>query len=564
MQFEKILVLSDKKIVENSYKALLQEYGELVFEHAVDLEKLFNISYNNYDLYIIDIEDKKKLYDILIFLKDNISKQLLVVISTFDINEMQKLIDLYDINFFIQKPYIPKKLLDFLDKQLQKKYQLSIVTKKADVLIDIIDKYPSDVGIFDNNGNLFYANGSYQNYFKLDITTKKTHFNDFFSKYYSFEYIKSKLFVVSSHKIEHELLRNKWHESLFFFSSDNYLIHIITDISAKKYKYIDQELKNLFFENTSEGVMITDKEGTIESINEAFTQITGYLKDEAIGKIPNILKSNIHDDTFYKKLWNDISIKGYYKGEVWNKRKNGQIYPQFLSITKAYDRFTSSYYYLSLFSDITTLKEADKKIYYYANYDSLTKLPNRSYFYKQFKAYIKNAKEKKDKFALLFIDLDKFKEVNDTFGHKVGDKMLNIVSKRLSNSIRNNDFLARLGGDEFVIIFDKTNEIKDINTLAKKIQDKVSQQIEIDGHIFQMTLSIGIAIYPEHGKNEEELLQNADIAMYEVKNSGRVGTVVFDNQMFEKISSLASLKEELLIALKKNEICFFYNPIFYF
>ncbi|MGM0519344.1 MAG: EAL domain-containing protein [Campylobacterota bacterium] len=562
MNFKNILVISNKKIVKNSYEAMLQEYGKVVFEQVLTFEDLSLNNYEKYDLFVIDMEIIQTLQDILFYLQDiEVSKKLLIVIAPFDIYAMQKLTNLEDINFFIQKPYAPAKLLSFLDKQLQKKYQLSIVTQKADVLIDIIDHYPSDVGIFDNTGKVFYANESYQKYFQLDITDKNLYFDDFYSEKYTFNYIKSKLFISSSYQIEYETSPKNWCESLFFFSSDNYLIHILTNISEKKHKQLNLELKNLFFENTSEGVMITDSKGVIESVNDSFTKITGYLRDDVIGKKPNILKSNIHDNCFYEKMWKDIRVNKFFKGEIWNKRKNGQIYPQLLSITKSYNIFNDSYYYLALFTDLSSLKEADKKVYYYANYDSLTKLPNRSYFYKQFQTYLKKAQENEDKLALLFIDLDKFKDVNDTYGHSTGDKMLQIVSKRLSNSIREDDFLARLGGDEFVVILDKIKDNKSINIFAQKLQKRVGEKIEIDNHIFEMTLSIGIALYPEHGEDEKKLLQNADIAMYEVKNNGRTGTEIFSEEMFEKISSLVCLKEELQTALQKGEICFFYQPI---
>ncbi|PNV84476.1 MAG: hypothetical protein C0627_00790 [Sulfurimonas sp.] len=170
-------------------------------------------------------------------------------------------------------------------------------------------------------------------------------------------------------------------------------------------------------------------------------------------------------------------------------------------------------------SSVTTLKEADKKIYYHANYDSLTTLPNRSYFKKQLKSILQESSQNGSKIALFFIDVDKFKEVNDTYGHDVGDKMLVTIAKRLLNSVRKDDIVARIGGDEFVLIAKDIKNTEIIERLALKLQKRIREPLEIDTHIFNVTLSIGIAIYPQHGTTSQDLLKNADIAMYEVKKT---------------------------------------------
>ncbi|HEY9204008.1 MAG TPA: EAL domain-containing protein [Sulfurimonas sp.] len=223
--------------------------------------------------------------------------------------------------------------------------------------------------------------------------------------------------------------------------------------------------------------------------------------------------------------------------------------------------YTTSKYLVHTSSYSATLKEIDKKIYYHANYDSLTTLPNRSYFKKQLKNILEEASQKGSKVALFFIDIDKFKEVNDTYGHDIGDKMLVTVAKRLLNSVREDDVVARIGGDEFVLIAKDIKSIEIVEQLALKLQRKIREPLEIDTHIFNVTLSIGIAIYPQHGTTRQELLKNADIAMYEVKKTKRDDFRVYNSTMSSEAATKLSMKAEIRRALEQNEFVMHYQPV---
>ncbi|TKI70845.1 EAL domain-containing protein [Sulfurimonas crateris] len=223
--------------------------------------------------------------------------------------------------------------------------------------------------------------------------------------------------------------------------------------------------------------------------------------------------------------------------------------------------YTTSKYLIHISSNITTLKDTDKKIYYHANYDSLTTIPNRAYFKKQLKSILQESSQNGSKIALLFIDIDKFKEVNDTYGHDVGDKMLVTIAKRLLNSVREDDTVARIGGDEFVLIAKDIKSIEIVEQLARKLQRKIREPLEIDTHIFNVTLSIGIAIYPQHGTTRQELLKNADIAMYEVKKTKRDDFRIYDKSMSSEAATKLSMKADIRRALEKNEFVMHYQPV---
>lgn len=346
-------------------------------------------------------------------------------------------------------------------------------------------------------------------------------------------------------------------------------------MSDKIYKLVDilnlhpskvavEERLNLalnFFESTNEGILIANREGLIKFVNRAFCEITGYTQEEAIGKKPNILKSGIHDIAFYKSMRESLEKNGYWKGEIWDKRKNGEIYPQILSISKNKNSKFSENYYMSVFTDISDIKKSEKKVYYNANYDSLTKLPNRTYFNKELEAILKEADKENYQVALYFIDIDKFKEVNDTHGHNVGDKMLINVSKRLLNSIRENDVIARIGGDEFVLIAKNIKSEENVKQLASNLKKKIKEPMEVDNQIFHVGLSIGVAIYPQHGISSEELLKNADIAMYEVKKSTRDGFKIYDKLMSTKIAMAISIQKDIRKALEEDMFIVYYQPV---
>ena len=312
---------------------------------------------------------------------------------------------------------------------------------------------------------------------------------------------------------------------------------------------------------TQSGMIITDANQKILQVNKSFSKITGYRQNEVIGKKTSILNSGIHDKNFFENMWESLKNHSTWRGEIWNKRKTGEIYSEWLSIAKALNPKYNEEFYIAIFTDISSLKEADKKIHFYANHDVLTKLANRVQFESHLKSTIESCKRRESKMALFFIDLDKFKDINDTYGHTIGDEMLKIVAKRLEQSIRKEDFIARLGGDEFVLIIKDVKNSEDMITLACKLNENIKEPITLDDKVFFMTLSIGISIFPDHGKDSEDLIKNSDAAMYVVKENGRNGYRLYSQDMTDKISLKVTIQNELKIAISKDEFEMYYQSV---
>jgi diguanylate cyclase (GGDEF)-like protein/PAS domain S-box-containing protein len=440
-------------------------------------------------------------------------------------------------------------------------FEVHFLLNKADILIDIIDSHPSKIAVYCSEGNFYYANEKYVKSYNINLSNKENlNFDNINFCEHKFEYIKAELQNKKGFNVQKQKGK-QWFEYQFIYTEKNYIIHISSDITNIKEREIKLESASSFFENTNEAIVIADKDGLIKSVNRAFSKITGYSENEAIGKNPNILKSGIHDVAFYKSMWNSLEKNGYWKGEIWDKRKNGEIYPQILSISKNKSSKFNEDCYMSVFTDISNLKKGEKKVYYNANYDSLTKLPNRTYFNKELETILKEADKENYQVALFFIDIDKFKEVNDTYGHNVGDKMLVNVSKRLLNSIRENDVIARIGGDEFVLISKNIKNEDNVRQLAANLKKKIKEPMEVENQIFYVGLSIGVAIYPQHGISNKDLLKNADIAMYEVKKSTRDDFKIYDKLMSTRIAITASMQNDIKKALEDDMFIVYYQPV---
>ena len=276
-------------------------------------------------------------------------------------------------------------------------------------------------------------------------------------------------------------------------------------------------------ENATEGVMITDTEGKIIHINKAFSKVTGYSLDEVVGNHPNLLYSGRQSGDFYRSMWLQLKEEGAWQGEIWNRRKNGEIYQEYLSITALKDEQDQTTHYVAIFSDITTEKENEERLYYLAHYDILTGLPNRMLFYDRLRQAISRAKREKHPVAVMFLDLDGFKEVNDNLGHNAGDMLLQQVADRLTSILRESDSISRFGGDEFTLVLPDLDREDNLPQIAEKIIEIVARPYQLGEHEARVTTSIGISIYPEDGVEADELITHADIAMYATKKSGKNG-----------------------------------------
>lgn len=313
-------------------------------------------------------------------------------------------------------------------------------------------------------------------------------------------------------------------------------------------------------ENSIEGIVITDENGVIQFVNEAFTQISGYSAKEAIGQTPRILKSGKHDKNFYETMWESLAEKGAWKGEIWNKRKNGDIYPQRLSIISInHPSIQGKKYYASVISDLTQIKNDEEELRRRADHDVLTDLPNRYLFQDRMTQAVNRARRNRAKFAVLFIDIDDFKKINDRLGHDAGDMILREVSMRLVQCGRDVDTVSRVGGDEFTFILEGAAE-DDVGIVASRIIERIRPPFSFYGKDIHITVSVGIAMYPENGKSASEIMKNADMAMYHAKGAGKNRYFFFTQELNERAIKNLELEINLREAIKNREMIAYYQP----
>ena len=298
-------------------------------------------------------------------------------------------------------------------------------------------------------------------------------------------------------------------------------IWMIEDITLQKQAEQNLRLAATVFETTVDGILITDLQNHIQRVNPAFTKITGYLPEEVQGQKTSFLASGRHSKDFYKQMWQHIHQTGHWQGEIWNRKKNGEIYVAWVSISIITDDMGSPLQYMAIISDISRLHEGIETVRYLANYDSLTRLPNRLLFHDNLMQAQVWARRHHQSFALMFIDLDGFKPVNDTLGHAIGDELLQNVAQRLLNCVRDTDTCARLGGDEFTIILTEVEDLSAVPEVADRILDTLHQPFILANRSVEISASIGIALYPQDSGDADNLLQCADLAMYEAKRLGK-------------------------------------------
>ncbi|MBF0179365.1 MAG: PAS domain S-box protein [Magnetococcales bacterium] len=298
-------------------------------------------------------------------------------------------------------------------------------------------------------------------------------------------------------------------------------IGILRDITARK--EIEQRLKLGFtiIEQALEGIIITDAEAVIRMVNPAFTQLTGYAPGDVIGQNPRLLGSGRHDASFFRELWQTLNGTGSWRGELWNRRKNGEVFPEWLSISAIRNEQDEVTHYMAIFSDITERKAFERQLENLAFYDALTAIPNRMLFHQRLEQALREAARHRQRVGVFYLDLDLFKAVNDTHGHKVGDLLLQAVSTRLQELLRQEDTVARLGGDEFAILLRHVQNLDDTRLVADKIIASLTRPFHLQGIECRIGTSIGITLFPDLGQDPETLLKQADTAMYHAKRGGR-------------------------------------------
>ncbi|MBD9357171.1 sensor domain-containing protein [Methylomonas albis] len=337
----------------------------------------------------------------------------------------------------------------------------------------------------------------------------------------------------------------------------------ITDISDIKANEERLGQAAAVFESTREGVMITDARRRITMVNKAFTDITGYDNQDVLGKSPGVMSSGRHNTDFYREMWANIAMTDHWQGEIWNRRKCGEVYPELLSISTVRDGNGEISHYVGVFADISKLKASEMELEFLAHHDPLTKLPNRMLFLSRLQHNIEKARRQANKMAVLMLDLDRFKDVNDSFGHLAGDDLLQMVAERLTSRLRTSDTICRLGGDEFVILLEEVNQSETVAHVATQIIHALNQTWRLpSGHEVRIGVSVGIAMFPEHGASPDELIQQADTALYQAKNEGRNRFKYFSEDLTRAARERIDIEIRLRQAIEQGELRVFFQPQF--
>ena len=337
-------------------------------------------------------------------------------------------------------------------------------------------------------------------------------------------------------------------------------IETLRDMTQQKLAESALRLTASVFENSQEGIVITDPQSRILEVNSAFSRLTGYSHQEAMGQTPAMLKSGLHDTVFYQEMWRRLRESGQWQGEVWNRRKSGQVYPEILHINAVKNGEGAVTHYIGMFIDITDLKNTQQRLESLANYDALTDLPNRVLLAERLHRAMAKAKNHERLVAVCFLDLDDFKLVNDFHGHETGDRFLVEIAKRLLASIRPGDTVARLGGDEFVLLLTDLVSADDLEHILGRIFDAVSKPFRLDGIEIGVSLSVGVTLYPLDDSDPDTLLRHADQSMYQAKQLGRNRYQLFDLEAEQKVQTRHRELERIRQALQHGEFRLHYQP----
>ena len=438
----------------------------------------------------------------------------------------------------------------------------------------IIDSIPDLIFIKDMNGVYLGCNKAFEDFTgrKESAIVGKTDFDFFDAETAEFFRQKDReMMEIGSTRVNEESVvypdgRNVTLETLktFFYGPDGKMLGLVgisRDITKRKALEEEQRLAAMVYKNSSEAIVATDEANRIIAVNPAFTELTGYSEDEVMGKDPRILKSGRHEPDFFRAMWEGLNTTGRWKGEIRNRHKDGREIVDWLTINTIFNEEGKVHRRVALFSDITEKKKADNLIWTQANFDQLTSLPNRRLFHDRLNQEIKKSHRTHSKTALLFIDLDRFKEINDSLGHDVGDMLLVEAADRIKLCIRDYDTLSRFGGDEFTVILSELRDASDLDQISTNIIEHLSKPFLLSGQESFVSASIGIALYPDDATTVIDLIRQADQAMYAAKNSGR-GRFNFFTKALQEASELRlRLAGDLRRAVKSAQFEVYYQPI---
>ncbi|MDX9707293.1 MAG: EAL domain-containing protein [Azospira sp.] len=362
-------------------------------------------------------------------------------------------------------------------------------------------------------------------------------------------------------EFEHFLAaESRWLHVRAYATGGDRFAAIFEDVSARKQAEEQTRIMAKVFSNSNEAIVITDAENNIITVNSAFTRLTGYPVEEVAGKNPRVLSAGRTPQAVYEQMWQDLLGKGSWQGELWDRRRTGEVFPKWLSISTVRDDTGAIVNYIGSFVDISERKASEARVRHLAHHDALTNLPNRFSLHERLEQALGFAQRNGKMLALMLIDLDNFKVVNDTLGHQTGDKLLVEVAGRLTRAVGEGGIVARLGGDEFVIVLPDTDAPAAVALVAERILGTVARPCNIDGHKLRTTPSIGICLYPDDGDEVADLMKKADVAMYHAKAQGRANYQFFTAELQQATLRRIAIENELRAAVERRQFELHYQP----
>ena len=468
-------------------------------------------------------------------------------------------------------------LLGYLFADIERKYDLELKLRSSTAqLKTLFNSAPDLIWLKDTKGTYQLCNHIFESFIgvkesELKGTTDKDYANEELVEFIRAGDLKA---IETGQKVVEEQWMTFAHDNRKVllevtktpvYDSEKKLIGVLGvahDITKRSESEAKLRQSATVFESTLEGVYITDKDRNILDVNQSFIDITGYSREEVIGSNPKVLSSGKHDRAFFESMWQSINKTGQWRGEIWNKRKDQTTFPQWLAINTVKDSEDNVVNYVAVFTDITEIKQSQSKLDYLAHHDALTSLPNRYYFNQRLEQALNHAKRAESKLAILFIDLDRFKNINDSFGHTAGDHLLVHLSNSLKEKVRLEDTVARISGDEFIILFEDIECTDTLVNAVEKIMSVFDTSFPIEGHNVRITASIGISLFPMDGDNSADLIRNADAAMYRAKDEGRNTYQFYTRDLTTKAFERVIMETELREALTNNEFYLLYQPQF--
>ena len=474
------------------------------------------------------------------------------------------------LTFFLKIFLESVKEIKINEKRLKEK-TLELERERS-ITSGIIENTPSLISLTDPQGNYIIVNESFSRFF--NITKQGVYQN-------SDDQLLPPSILDNCKKLDQDVLAQKENieqEISFKINDSDYTFivtkfplkdshkntyavgTILTNITQRKKMENNLQLAQKIIDHTNEGIIVTDADGLITQVNIAYSEITGYSSKELFNRNPSFLKSGTHTPVFYKELWNTLQTTGHWSGEIWDNKKNGESFPQWLSISAIKDSNKKIINYVGLMHDITKEKQIEAELKSIAYYDSLTGIPNRLLFKDRLMQEIAHCDREEKSLAVMILDLDDFKLVNDSLGHDAGDILLSAVALRLKNKTRKIDTVARLGGDEFAIILSQLEELDTATNIAQKIINQIEQPYVINGNTVNISASIGIATYPKDSDKVATLIKYADLALYSAKDAGRNTFAFFSKELQDETNHFIETKQALSQAIENNEFEVYYQP----